>query len=571
MQDVFISYSSKNKIEANKVCEQLEKRGISCWMAPRNIQPGKEWGEQIIRGIETSRVLVLIFSAASNESPQVLREVERAVSKRLKIINFRIENVSPSDSMEYFLSANHWLNAFDGNRETHIESLSITIKGLLEEQLLPQQAHPIVSKGLGKHTVYKKGLKFLAVGLIGIILIIIAYNLNAIRVAMVKEPQVEALVEKQQDKALKTPTAHVQASNQPLETPLGEVQVTPAPVETLVPTEKNNEQGNTQNQIAMVTQEPDNQEKVTPTTQAEPVQSLDIEIGSKVTFGVYHNEPIEWLVIHKDSKGNPLLLSEKILTLKAFDGAESGNYNKASNGTIFDGKKEKEAPGQNYTKEELRQMKGSNDWANSNLRTWLNSGGKTVSYKGQGPAANAFLDGANAYDKTYGFLYEFTKEEQALIQTTSYKNILGTLEQGRKAGGKELFHFERVSIEDCLLNSSKAYYETLSDKVFLLSLEEVEGYLYTQGIPIKTNPTEEAIEKDQSGWYKDIKSQTGGYHMWWLRTPAGESSSLVCTVGPSGEVIYTEYAAQAGVGIRPALYLEASHCTLEDGKIIKAK
>ena len=145
------------------------------------------------------------------------------------------------------------------------------------------------------------------------------------------------------------------------------------------------------------------------------------------------------------------------------------------------------------------------------------------------------------------------------------------MEQGRKAGGKELFHFERVSIEDCLLNSSKAYYETLSDKVFLLSLEEVEGYLYTQGIPIKTNPTEEAIEKDQSGWYKDIKSQTGGYHMWWLRTPAGESSSLVCTVGPSGEVIYTEYAAQAGVGIRPALYLEASHCTLEDGKIIKAK
>jgi len=41
--------------------------------------PGTEWGAAIIAGIDACKVMVLIFSSSANESPQVRREVERAI------------------------------------------------------------------------------------------------------------------------------------------------------------------------------------------------------------------------------------------------------------------------------------------------------------------------------------------------------------------------------------------------------------------------------------------------------------------------------------------------------------
>jgi hypothetical protein len=51
--------------------------------------------------------MVLVFSAASNDSPQVRRDVERAVHKNVIILPFRIEEVMPSKSLEFFLSTQH--------------------------------------------------------------------------------------------------------------------------------------------------------------------------------------------------------------------------------------------------------------------------------------------------------------------------------------------------------------------------------------------------------------------------------------------------------------------------------
>ncbi len=84
--DVFVSYSSKDKTTCDALCATFENKGIRCWIAPRDILPGANWGEAIIRGIEQCQVMVLVFSAHSNESPQVKREVERAVSKGIPVI-----------------------------------------------------------------------------------------------------------------------------------------------------------------------------------------------------------------------------------------------------------------------------------------------------------------------------------------------------------------------------------------------------------------------------------------------------------------------------------------------------
>lgn len=129
-REVFVSYSSKDRATAEAVREALERRALSCWMAPRDVQPGLEYGEGIIEGINRARVMVLVFSASANASPQIHREVERAVHKGLPIIPVRIEDVFPSRSLEYFLSSPHWFDAM-GPIEPHLPRLTEAVKAML--------------------------------------------------------------------------------------------------------------------------------------------------------------------------------------------------------------------------------------------------------------------------------------------------------------------------------------------------------------------------------------------------------------------------------------------------------
>ncbi|MCJ7448375.1 MAG: TIR domain-containing protein [Bacteroidales bacterium] len=129
--DVFLSYSSLDKTDADNVCSILEQNGISCWMAPRDITPGLDFAEAIIDGIKSSKIFVLIYSSNSNTSTQVIREVDRAVHNGLPVINLRLEDVPLSKQLEYYLSSVHWLDAVNPPLEEHINKLSKVVKILL--------------------------------------------------------------------------------------------------------------------------------------------------------------------------------------------------------------------------------------------------------------------------------------------------------------------------------------------------------------------------------------------------------------------------------------------------------
>src|ERR1700720_2887126 len=66
--DVFISHSSLDKPVADAVCAALKNTAIRCWIAPRDVQPGRSFAGEITRAIQRSKVMVLIFSAHSNTS-----------------------------------------------------------------------------------------------------------------------------------------------------------------------------------------------------------------------------------------------------------------------------------------------------------------------------------------------------------------------------------------------------------------------------------------------------------------------------------------------------------------------
>jgi hypothetical protein len=129
--DVFVSYSSKDKTWADMACAVLERHGIRCWIAPRDITHGDEWAAAIIRGISGSRMMVVIFSGHANASPQVRREVERAVNRGMPILPTRIEKVLPEGAMELALSSQHWLDVFEPPVEEKLELLARSVKALL--------------------------------------------------------------------------------------------------------------------------------------------------------------------------------------------------------------------------------------------------------------------------------------------------------------------------------------------------------------------------------------------------------------------------------------------------------
>ena len=127
----FISYCREDKAVADAVVAGLEANGIPCWIAPRNVRPGENWGGSIIKAITNAKVMVLVFSEHTNNSPHVMNEIERAVSRRVTIIPFRLQDVKPSEDLELFISSCHWLDALTPPLDAHLVELIRAVQGVL--------------------------------------------------------------------------------------------------------------------------------------------------------------------------------------------------------------------------------------------------------------------------------------------------------------------------------------------------------------------------------------------------------------------------------------------------------
>ncbi len=130
-REVFVSYSQPDRDCAFELVAQLEASDFSVWIAPRDVSPSADWAAEIMDALAAARLMVLVFSSHSNASPQVRREVERAVHKQLPVLPFRIEDVLPARSLEYFLSTQHWLDAFPPPRQPHYVRLCTHLGSML--------------------------------------------------------------------------------------------------------------------------------------------------------------------------------------------------------------------------------------------------------------------------------------------------------------------------------------------------------------------------------------------------------------------------------------------------------
>jgi hypothetical protein len=152
--DIFISYSSKDKVIADAVCAKLEENGVRVWIAPRDVLAGADFAESIVDAIDNSKLVVLIWSARANHSGHILNEVNQAFDQGIAIIPFRIQDVPPDGAMRYYIGRTHWLDAIDPPLEKHIARLvQIVLTNLGHDQdakaklVTPEQSKAVVPAG----------------------------------------------------------------------------------------------------------------------------------------------------------------------------------------------------------------------------------------------------------------------------------------------------------------------------------------------------------------------------------------------------------------------------------------
>src|SRR3984957_1157241 len=126
---IFISYASQDVAVADKLCAALEASGFPCWIAPRDVRAGESYAAAIVQAINDCKMLVLVLSKSASESSHVLREVERASSKKRPVLVVRMDTAGLPPDLEYFLSANQWLDASRGPLEQILPALIASVRG----------------------------------------------------------------------------------------------------------------------------------------------------------------------------------------------------------------------------------------------------------------------------------------------------------------------------------------------------------------------------------------------------------------------------------------------------------
>lgn len=137
MPDVFISFKSQDKAIAESIYEGLTARGVSCWISTRDVRPGTNYQEQITQAIRNCNVMILVFSHAAQQSPEIPRELALASQNKKPVIPVRIEAVEPNDVFAYTLATSQFLDVHDNfhrNFEDYVGQISKAVSYHLQAQ-----------------------------------------------------------------------------------------------------------------------------------------------------------------------------------------------------------------------------------------------------------------------------------------------------------------------------------------------------------------------------------------------------------------------------------------------------
>jgi hypothetical protein len=158
---IFICFSSKDEAVAREVVEALEADGLKCWISFRDVLPGQNYQEAIVRALEAASGIAFLFSENSNKSLEINKELSIGGSLSVPVFPLRLSPIAPSGALRYELAIRQWIDIFP-HRRYALTRLAQTIKKALDgpaegEADLPPRPEPAAAKNaLGKRAAVKK-------------------------------------------------------------------------------------------------------------------------------------------------------------------------------------------------------------------------------------------------------------------------------------------------------------------------------------------------------------------------------------------------------------------------------
>ncbi len=134
MANIFISHSTLDKGLADYLCNAFEERGLSCWIAPRDIVPGAEWAVSITNAIAQADVLFVLYSKNSVKSTQVTKEIGIADRKGKYILPYKIDDTEPEGAFDYYLTGCQWVVVDPTLGDYKIDELCEIIHNIIKER-----------------------------------------------------------------------------------------------------------------------------------------------------------------------------------------------------------------------------------------------------------------------------------------------------------------------------------------------------------------------------------------------------------------------------------------------------
>ena len=258
----------------------------------------------------------------------------------------------------------------------------------------------------------------------------------------------------------------------------------------------------------------------------------DIKVGDYVKMGTYNNASILWRCVSIDDNG-PLMLADRIIDTLAYDAKTNDNSSSKSHSRSY-----------------KRDDYGSNYWKDSNMRSWLNSTAEAgkVDWLCGNPPKDGYVSGVGAYNEKAGFLNAFSKSEIAAMKTVTQRSLVSHPEYNKGIvngdANSDLLYYTDISY--AAINYDSAYFETTTEKVFLLDVKQAN-----------------AVWKNLNGYYVAYNND-GMAWPYWLRTPVTDCNHDMRYISSSGQV--GRYAPwYSDLGVRPAFYLDSEYFVTTSG------
>jgi hypothetical protein len=133
VDDIFICFSSKDEAVAVEVVQFLEARRLKCWISARDVPPGQNYQETIVKALEKAKGVVFLFSNSSGGSGEIKKELSLAGTFNIPVFPLRLSPIMPSGALRYELATRQWIDIFP-DQEKALRKLAETIRSILDGQ-----------------------------------------------------------------------------------------------------------------------------------------------------------------------------------------------------------------------------------------------------------------------------------------------------------------------------------------------------------------------------------------------------------------------------------------------------